>query len=193
MWSDLLYFLKGAGVVIGVVFICMIPFFFYLYWLNTKQTRYFKALGKDLGLKYTSMGNKIKRDFPELNGTIKGVQCFVGARRTKGRYGFSAETRNHYPIILLEVALPLEIEKLKFIVSGKEIKHEAYPPLKLQASVLTSLQKHAAQYGDFIIQMSRKGVLQIILLSELSNEKQYKKVKSLVPLIIDLAGSLNFV
>lgn len=44
MLADILYFLKAALFVIGLVFVLMIPFFGYLYWLNNKQNRYFKKL-----------------------------------------------------------------------------------------------------------------------------------------------------
>ncbi|UKN00569.1 hypothetical protein K6119_12595 [Paracrocinitomix mangrovi] len=191
MLSDILYWTLNVFYLIAIVFVVMIPFFFYLYWLNNKQNRYFKKLGSELGLEYKSLGNKIKRDFPELNGTINGVRCFIGASRTKGRYGSSAQTRNHYPIILIQAAVNVRLQKLILQISPKEIKHEASPTIGLKADTLTKLQHFAQKHGGFVIQQSKEGVIQTTLLNELSNKKQYDKVSELMPIFIQLAKDIN--
>jgi hypothetical protein len=191
MLADILYFLKAALFVIGLVFLLMIPFFGYLYWLNNKQNRYFKKLGKELNLDYRSLGTKIRRDFPELNGFLKGVQVFIGARRTKGRYGSSAVTRNHYPIVLIEFAIQEKLESFKLDVTGKEIKYWCTPMQTMNANTLTQLQYHAKEHGNFSVSQSKEGVLQVSLKDELSNEKRYQHVKALIPLLVELALDIN--
>ena len=169
----------------------MTPFMGYLYWLNNKQNRYFKKLGKELNLEYTSLGNKIKRDFPELNGSIKGVQYFIGARKTKGRYGSSAQTRNHYPIIMIQFAINKSLDNLKLSVTGKEIKYRCHPSVPMNTTTLTHLQHFVKQHGEIIISQTKEGVVQVLIKDELSNEKQYEKVKALTPLLIQLALDIN--
>lgn len=190
-FSDILYFLKGALYVIAIVLIMMTPFFGYLYWLNNKQNRYFKKLGKELNLEYKSLGNKIKRDFPELNGFIKGIPCFIGARRTKGRYGSSAATRNHYPIIMIELAIKKDLEHLNLKVSGEKILHSCSPSVNLNATTFKKLQNYANDYGNILITQSKKGVIQVLIANKLSNQKQYEKVVVLIPILAQLAIDIN--
>ncbi len=191
MIEDILYVLLGAFYVVLFVMVAMIPFFIYLYWLNNKQNRFFKKLGKELGLGYKSMGNKIKRDFPELNGFIDGIQCFIGARRTKGRYGTSAATRNHYPIILIQVAINPHLEGLKLDITGKQIKIWSQPAQTMNAETLTKLQRYAGEYGNIVVHQSSKGIIEVSILNELSNQKQYDKIKALIPLLLELALVIN--
>lgn len=191
MLGDILYFLKAAFFVIALVLVLMIPFMLYLYWLNNKQNRYFKKLGSELNLEYSSLGNKIKRDFPELNGFIENVQCFIGARRSKGRYGSSAQTRNHYPIIMLQFAIKKQLDAFNMEVSGKEIKYRSAPTLKLNREILTRLQYFAKEHENIAITQTKNGILQVLIKDELSNEKQYKKVKALTPLLVKLALDIN--
>ncbi|MGV6860531.1 MAG: hypothetical protein ACWA41_02105 [Putridiphycobacter sp.] len=191
MISDILYFLKAAIFLIVFVLVMMTPFMGYLYWLNNKQNRYFKRLGKALKLEYKSLGNVIRRDFPELNGFINGVQVFIGARRTKGRTGSSAATRNHYPIILMQVATNKFVERFKLDVTGKEIKYSSVPQLNMNANTLTALQNFAKQHGNVVILQENGKILQAALNDELSNQKQYDKTKALAPLLVELALDIN--
>lgn len=191
MLGDILYFLKAALFLIVFVAVMMTPFVAYLYWLNNKQNYYFKKLGKDLNLEYKSLGNKIRRDFPELNGFMQGVQVFVGARRTKGRFGSSALTRNHYPIVLIQLAIQTPLENFKLDVTGKEIKYWSTPTRKMNANTLTELQHHAKEHGNFVIAQVKQGVLQVTMKDELSNRKRYEKTKALIPLLVELALDIN--
>jgi hypothetical protein len=163
-------------ILFAFVLLMMTPFFIYLYRLNNKQTRYFKKLGAELGLEFSSLGNKIKRDFPELNGNLNGLRCFVGARRSKGRHGSSAQTRNHLPIILIEFAVSNQLNSLILEVSPEQIKHQSDPNLGFSKESLTGVQRAAQNHGSFYVQLSQKGVIQIVISNELSSNKQYDKV-----------------
>jgi len=189
--SDVLYVAKAALFLIGLVLLMMTPFFYYLYWLNNKQNRYFKRLSSELNLDYKSTGNKIKRDFPQLNGQINDVTCFIGAARTKGRSGSSAQTRNHLPILMMQTRLGLKMDAFNLQVAGNEIKHFAKPTIKLKGETLKQLQAAASDYGTFNVQLKNSDVLEIILPNELSNEKQFEKVRTIFPLLVSLTSDIT--
>lgn len=190
MAYDIIHWVLVGLSLIAFVLVMMIPFFGYLYWLNTKQTRYFKKLASKFKLTYSSKGNKFKRDFPELNGYINGIQCFVAARRTKGRHGTNARTRNHYPIISIQAAVkPMEF----FTLNCDKNKTELSCPTSISVgnSTLNIMQSLASKYHSFSVQQVKTGVLEVKLLNELSNQQQFDKTEDFLVGMLVLAKELK--